>query len=277
MTPSPAKAAFNPEGPLKGRVALVTGASRGIGEAIAVRLAMEGAKVVVSARTAEDGESRLPGTLGETVARIRAGGGQAAFVKADLAQARERERLVEAAEAAFGPIDILINNAAITYFAPVAEFTEKRFKLMMEVQVYAPFHLAQLVLPGMKARKQGWIVNISSPAGLNPQPPYTRRGHGGTVYGMCKAALERFTTGLASEVFEDGIAVNVVSPGLVDTPGVAVHGLINDATRDRVQPIEYIAEAVYQLASGDPKTMTGRIDYAEPLLTELNLKPTELV
>ena len=69
----------------------------------------------------------------------------------------------------------------------------------------------------------------------------------------------------------------MVSPGLVDTPGVAVHGLINEATKDRVQPIEYIAEAVYQLASGDPKTMTGRIDYAEPLLKELNLKPTELV
>ena len=270
------QARFNPDGPLRGRVALVTGASRGIGEAIAVRLAMEGAKVVVSARTAEDGESRLPGTLGATVARIRAGGGQAAFVKADLAQASERERLIEEAEAAFGGIDILINNAAITYFAPVADFSEKRFKLMMEVQVYAPFHLSQMVLPGMRARKSGWIVNISSPAGLNPQPPYTRRGHGGTVYGMCKAALERFTTGLASEVFDDGIAVNVVSPGLVDTPGVAVHGLINEATKNRVQPIEFIAEAVYQLASGDAKTLTGKIEYAEPFLKSMGLAPSPL-
>ena len=99
---------------------------------------------------------------------------------------------------------------------------------------------------------------------------------GGTVYGMCKAALERFTTGLASEVHDDNIAVNVVSPGLVDTPGVAVHGLINEQTRDRVQPIEYIAEAVYRLASGDPKTMTGRIDYAEPFLKELGITPSEL-
>jgi len=93
---------------------------------------------------------------------------------------------------------------------------------------------------------------------------------------MCKAALERFTTGLASEVYDDGIAVNVVSPGLVDTPGVAVHGLINERTKDRVQPIEYIAEAVFRLASGDPKTMTGRIDYAEPFLKELGLKPSAL-
>ena len=268
---------INPEGPLKGRVALVTGASRGIGAAIAARLAMEGARVAVSARTAEAGESRLPGTLGETVERIRGAGGEAVLIKADLAQALERERLVEEAVGALGEIDILINNAAITYFMPVTEFTEKRFKLMMEVQVYAPFHLSQLVLPGMKARKRGWIVNISSPAGIDPKPPYGARGRGGTVYGLCKAALERFSTGLASEVFEDGIAVNAVSPGLVDTPGVAVHGLINEATRSRVQPIEYIAEAAYRLASGDPRDLTGRIAYAEPLLKELGLTPSALI
>ena len=272
-----AEAQINPNGALKGKVALVTGASRGIGEAIATRFAMEGAKVVVSARTAEDGESRLPGTLGETVARIRRAGGEATFVKADLAQAAERERLVEEVVAAYGPVDILVNNAAITFFTPVADFTEKRFKLMMEVQVYAPFHLSQLVLPSMRERHQGWIVNISSGAGIHPKAPYTTGGRGGTVYGMCKAALERFTTGLASEVHADGIAVNVVSPGLVDTPGVAVHGLINEATRARVQPIKYIAEAVFQLATGDPKTMTGRIEYAEPFLKSLEVQPVELV
>jgi NAD(P)-dependent dehydrogenase (short-subunit alcohol dehydrogenase family) len=265
------------QGSLKDRVALVTGASRGIGEAIAVRLAMEGARVAVSARTAEEGESRLPGTLNDTVERIRAAGGEAVLIKADLAQAIERERLIDQATAALGEIDILVNNAAITYFMPVAEFTEKRFKLMMEVQVYAPFHLAQLVLPGMKARKRGWIVNISSPAGIDPKPPYQGRASGGTVYGMCKAALERFSTGLAAEVFADGIAVNAVSPGLVATPGVAVHGLINEATKDRVQPIEFIAEATYRLASGDPATLTGRIAYAEPLLKELGITPAALV
>ena len=269
-------ATVNPNGPLKGRVALVTGASRGIGEAICARLAQEGARVVASARTAESGESRLPGTLHDTVDRIRAAGGEASFIKADLAQAAERERLVEEASALYGPVDILINNAAITYFIPVEDFPEKRFKLMMEVQVYAPFHLSQLVIPGMREKGAGWIVNISSPAGIHPKQPYGAF-RGGTVYGMCKAALERFSTGLASEVHADNIAVNVVSPGLVDTPGVAVHGLINEATKDRVQPIEYIAEAVYRLASGDPKVVTGRVDYAEPLLKELDVTPAVLV
>src|SRR5213075_1551780 len=151
-----------------------TGASRGIGEAIAARLAMEGANVVVSARTAESGESNLPGTLHDTVERIRRAGGNAAFIKADLAQKVERERLVEEAVAAFGDIDILVNNAAITYFMPVVDFPEKRFKLMMEVQVYAPFHLAQMVLPRMREKKSGWIVNISSGAGIHPKARYTR-------------------------------------------------------------------------------------------------------
>lgn len=270
-------ARVNPNGKLAGKVALVTGASRGIGEAISARLAQEGAKVVASARTAEAGDSRLPGTLHDTVDRIRKAGGEATFIKADLSNAQERERLVEETVATYGPIDILVNNAAITYFIPVTDFPEKRFKLMMEVQVYAPFHLAQLVLPSMIERRTGHIVNISSGAGMHPKPPYTGAGRGGTVYGMCKAALERFTTGLASEVAQHNIAVNVVSPGLVATPGVAVHGLINEQTKDRVQPIEYIAEAVFQLASGDPATQTGGIHYAAPFLKELAIEPAELV
>ncbi|WP_397421826.1 SDR family NAD(P)-dependent oxidoreductase [Phenylobacterium sp.] len=268
--------AINPNGTLRGKTALVTGASRGIGEAIAVRLAMEGARVVVSARTAEDGESKLPGTLAATVARIRNAGGEAMAIKADLSSEADRARLVAESVAAYGDIDILVNDAAVTFFIPVETFPKKRFDLMMEVQVWAPMHLSQLVLPAMREKKAGWIVNISSGAGIHPKQPYVRRS-GGTVYGMCKAALERLTTGLASEVYDDGVAVNVISPGLVDTPGVAVHGLINEQTKDRVQPIEFIAEGVYQLCIGDPKTMTGRIDYAEPLLKELGLKPSELV
>jgi len=268
------EARVNPDGTLKGKNALVTGASRGIGEAIAARLAMEGANVVVSARTAQEGESRLPGTLNETVERVRRAGGSATFIKADLAQAAERERLIEEAKAAYGDVDILVNNAAITYFMPVAEFPEKRFKLMMEVQVYAPFHLAQLVLPAMRQKKQGWIVNISSGAGIHPKPPYTRRG-GGTVYGMCKAALERFTTGLASEVYDAGIAVNALSPNrVVPTPGTLFHHLVTDDTDpDRVEPPEVMARAALALCSGDPRTLTGRVTYSQTLLDELGSIP----
>src|SRR5580692_733095 len=245
------EAKINPNGTLKGRTAIVTGASRGIGEAIAARLAMEGAHVVASARTADNGESRLPGTLTETVARIKKAGGEARFIKADLAQHSERERLVEETVAAYGPVDILVNNAAITYFIPVEDFPEKRFKLMFEVQVYAPFHLSQLVLPSMKERRQGWIVNISSGAAFHPKSGQGA-GRGGTVYGMCKAALERFTTGLASEVYADRIAVNVLSPsGLVLTPGVVHHKLDQFTPPDRIEPVEVIVDAALALCTGD--------------------------
>ena len=265
----------NPGGVLAGKVAVVTGASRGIGDAIARRFAMEGAKVVVSARTVDSGEHYLPGTINETVAAIRAAGGEALGVKADLAAAEDRERLIAAAEAEFGPVDILVNNAAITYFIPVADFPEKRFRLMTDVQVWAPFELAQRVLPGMQEKGSGWILNISSHAAIHPEK--TLSGRGGTVYGMCKAALERFTTGLAQETYDQGIGVNVISPGLVATPGVMHHKLINSENEDRVTPVEHMAEACLRLCHGDPQAMTGRIDYADEVMQEFDLQAAELI
>jgi NAD(P)-dependent dehydrogenase (short-subunit alcohol dehydrogenase family) len=262
-------------GLLKGQVAVVTGASRGIGEAIAIRYAMEGAKVVVSARTVTQDEHYLPGTITDTVERIKAAGGEAIAVKADLAQAEDRRSLIQAAEDAFGSVDILVNNAAITYFIPVTDFPEKRFRLMMEVQVWAPFELAQLVLPGMREKGYGWILNISSHAAIHPEK--TMGGRGGTVYGMCKAALERFTTGLAQELYDENIGVNVISPGLVATPGVMHHKLINEANKERVTPVEHMAEACLRLVHGDAKAITGRIDYADQVIEEFSLEPADLI
>jgi citronellol/citronellal dehydrogenase len=271
-------ASINPNGVLAGKVAVVTGASRGIGEAIALRYAMEGAKVVVSARTENDGEHMLPGGINNVVERIKAAGGQALAVRCDLAHAEDRSNLIEQAEAAFGPVDILVNNAAVTFFIPVRDFPEKRFKLMQEVQVYAPVHLAQLVLPKMRERKSGWILNISSHAALHPRVGQGGgEGGGGTVYGMCKAALERFTTGLASEVYRDGIGVNVISPGLVATPGVLHHGLVNESNKDRTTPVEHMAEACLHLVHGDPAQNTGKITYAADVIKEHGLTPAELI
>ncbi|HNO66073.1 MAG TPA: SDR family NAD(P)-dependent oxidoreductase [Tepidiformaceae bacterium] len=268
-------ATVNKNGVLAGKVAVVTGASRGIGEAIALRYAQEGAKVVVSARTVEEGDHMLPGSINGVVKRINDAGGQAVAVRADLASHDDREQLIKAAEDAFGPVDILVNNAAITYFIPVDDFPEKRFKLMMEVQVYGPFHLAQLVLPKMRERKSGWILNISSHAALHPK--LNAPGRGGTVYGMCKAALERFTTGLAAEAASDGIGVNVISPGLIATPGVLHHHLINESNKDMAVPVENMAEACLHLVHGDPAKNSGAITYADVVLREQKLTPAELI
>ena len=259
-------------GELSGKVAVVTGASRGIGAAIAERFAGAGASVAVTARTGQEGDHPLAGSLATVVNGITENGGTAIPIVADLAVQADRKRIIDTATEQLGPIDILVNNAAITYFEPVISFDEKHFRLMFEVQVRAPFELAQLVLGGMRERKSGWIVNISSGAGRHPQgPPYPgRRGGGGTVYGMCKAALERFTTGLASEVYEDGIAVNVVSPsGLVLTPGVLHHRLDQFTPPERHEPVEVMAEAAYVLATGDPATLTGKITYAKTILDEV--------
>jgi NAD(P)-dependent dehydrogenase (short-subunit alcohol dehydrogenase family) len=268
-------AAINRNGLLGDKVAVVTGASRGIGEAIALRLAQEGACVVVSARTVEEGDHMLPGSISGVAARIRAAGGEATAVRCDLSRAEDRVGLIDAAERAYGPVDILVNNGAVTYFIPVDEFAEKRFKLMMEVQVYAPFHLSQLVLPKMKERRSGWILNVSSHAAIHPA--LDAPGRGGTVYGMCKAALERFTTGLASEMHEYGIGVNVISPGLIATPGAVFFKLINESNEHTVVPVENMAEACLRLVHGDPRLLSGRVTYAADIIEEFKLEPAELI
>jgi NAD(P)-dependent dehydrogenase (short-subunit alcohol dehydrogenase family) len=261
------------ESPLKGKVALVTGASRGIGEFIAKRLAAAGAAVGVSARTLEEGDHQFAGSVTTTVNAINDAGGIAVAFKADLGSPEDRASLVPAVVKEFGPIDILVNNAAITYFDLVEKFTERHFDLMFDVQVKAPFELSQQVLPSMRERQSGWILNISSGAARHPQgPPFPRVMGGGAVYGMCKAALERFSTGLAAEVFADGIAVNALSPtGLVATPGVVHHGLDKLVPVENHEPMERMVEAAYALVTGDPAVLTGKVTYALPLVQELGL------
>jgi NAD(P)-dependent dehydrogenase (short-subunit alcohol dehydrogenase family) len=266
-------------GELDGKVALVTGASRGIGEQIARRFAAAGAAVAVTARTVSPGDSQFAGSISETVDAIVGAGGAAVAIAADLAKPEDRQRVVETTERELGPIDILVNNAAVTWFERSETFNERHYDLMFEVQVKAAFELAQKVVPGMRERGGGWILNISSMAGRHPQgPPYmTRRVGAGTVYGMCKAAVERFTTGLASELYDDGIAVNVLSPsGVVATPGVLHHGLIPPGFEDRAEPVALMAEAAFALCTGDPKERTGRIAYSKQLIEELGLEVPEV-
>ncbi|WP_239310083.1 MULTISPECIES: SDR family NAD(P)-dependent oxidoreductase [unclassified Frankia] len=256
-------------GTLDGKVALVTGASRGIGATVALRLASEGARVAAMARTL-DPDPRYSGSLRETVESIRAAGHEAVAVRGDLSSAEDRRRIVAETVEAFGPVDILVNNAAVTFLAPVEEFSEKRFRLMIEVQVWAPFELTQLVLPGMRARGAGWLLNISSRAAQHPEgPPFDAvYERGFSAYGLCKAALERFTTAVASEGYRHGIRANALAPlDNVATPGAGAHDLVADFP---LEDPSVLAEAALALVEGD---ITGRIAYSQTLLDELGRKP----
>jgi len=259
-------------GLLIGRTALVTGASRGIGLAIAQRFAAEGASVAVTARTVEPGSNPMEGSLTETVAKITGAGGQAVAIPADLSRPEERERLVLETEATVGRVEILVNNAAVSWYMPVASFTPKRRELMFQVQVYAPMDVAQRVLPSMVAAGEGWILNISSGASRHPAiPPGDRWRGGGAVYGMCKAALERLTTGLAAEAWESNVAVNSLSPmRVVPTPGTRFHKLVRPEDPGQVvEPPEVMAQAALELCCRPPQSLTGRIAYSQALLDEL--------
>jgi citronellol/citronellal dehydrogenase len=254
-----------------GKVAIVTGGSRGIGAHIAHRFAAAGAKIVVAARSTDASPGRLAGTVDETVGGIRSAGGDALAVAADLAKPTDRERIVAAAIDAYGHVDILVNNAAIAYFVPASGFDLARMQLMFEVQVFAAVHLAQLVLPGMTDRGQGWICNITSDVARHPRVPPSRWGASGTttVYGMCKAALERFTSGLAAEVHHSGIVVSALGPSrVVATPGTVFHGVTSADDPNSEQP-EVMAEAAYRLCS-DP-SVNGRVTRSQDLLTELGI------
>jgi citronellol/citronellal dehydrogenase len=260
-------------GRFTGRRALVTGASRGIGAAIAERLAAEGADVAIAARTLEQ-HDHLAGSLLGTRDRLRAYGTTVPVVVADLTDEEDRRRIVpEAVEALGGPVEILVNNAAAAIYQPLVDFPLRRRKVMFEANVHAPLDLAQAVIPAMQEVGEGWIVNLSSAsAHLWTGPPFALGSRGSAIaaYGASKAALNRLTNGLGAELHGTGIRVNTVEPrAAVLSEGAAA--LVGSTLRpDQIESMEEMVEATVALCDC-PEGVTGRITVSLDLIADWGL------
>ena len=266
-------------GILKNKVAIITGASRGIGAGIALRFAAEGAKVVISARTVKP-DGKLPGSLEETAARIRALGAECHCVQADLADPADRARIVPAAIERFGGVDILVNNAAWARFKHTCEQESRHTHMAFEINYFGPLELSQQAVPSMTARGGGWILNLSSKTSDHPAPaPYDPKNRyyqfhlhqPPTLYGSTKAALERTSAGMAAELSVNNIAVNTLAP----VEAVASEGAIASGTIDtgaHMEPLEAMAEAALALCSHSAAELSGRCVLSLQLLRELGVK-----
>ena len=240
---------------LEGKVAIVTGGSRGIGKQICKTFAKEGAAVVIVARTEKPG-GKLPGTIHQTAEEIRAFGGRALPVRTDITIDDDVERMVRTTLEEFGRIDILVNDAAANFNAMVADLSVKRWDLMMRVNLRGTFICTKAVLPTMMARRSGNIIAMTSIAAKRGAPP------GEVCYSITKAGIEIFCWGLASEVKEYNIAVNDLYPtGGVATDGfkeVFKHRDLGDDILSRMKTPEQIAEAALWIAQQNAETFTGR-------------------
>lgn len=255
---------------LDGKIALVTGSSRGIGRAVAQRLASAGARVVVTARSYEKpsvglragGTRIVEGTLAETVALIGAQGGIALPLAADLEKPEQRNDLVaRAAKLAGGDIDILINNAGFADYRPFDALDLDAFDRTVEHYFRVPFLLCKQAVPAMRAKGAGWIVNVGSATALPPARPYseTAKTTGELIYASCKAALHRFTQGLAAQLQDANIAVNAVGPSTaIRTPGADELISANYKTEDPA----YLAETVLAMCHLPAKARTGLVAYS---------------
>jgi NAD(P)-dependent dehydrogenase (short-subunit alcohol dehydrogenase family) len=272
------------EADLSGKVAIITGSSRGIGKQAALVLARRGVNIVVTARTVDPGQNELPGTIGETVAEIEALGAEAIAVGADLAVEEDLERIVQTATDRFGGVDILVNNAAVTadhnMTADPLKLPRSDWLHHFAVNVHAPFTLVQLVAPIMEARGGGRILNVTTGSGevhRLPEEPRKMESLGGfsllmPAYYSSKRALDRFANVMTPVLASKNIFIISLMPGLAASP-IAVSRVKTAGMDDSLMvPLDVPARMLaYFAACADPAEYAGRIFWAERELAELGL------
>ncbi len=241
-------------GRLEGKIAIITGGSRGLGQYCAVEYAMEGAIVVVAARTEQVQNPNLPGTIHDTARMVEEAGSEAFPVVCNVADTDSIQAMVDAVLAKYGRIDILMNNAAVQPPGFMHTIQPRHWELEFRINVHGPFHCSRAVLPSMSEQRSGNIINISSVAADR------RTSH----YGATKVAIEALTLGMANDVKADGIAINALKPvGAIDTPGVRfgrAPGQIGGSTpRNPMPPPDSYVEAAVLVAMQTVDTCTGGI------------------
>ncbi|MGH7282728.1 MAG: SDR family oxidoreductase [Polyangiaceae bacterium] len=249
-------------GKLEGKIAIVTGASRGIGKAIALRFAKEGAKVVLASKTTEP-NPKLPGTLDDVRKEIEAAGGKAFIQPTDVRDEDQIIALTDRTAKELGGIDILINNAGALFWSPVEATPSKRFDLVMDVNVRASFLCASHAIPHMKKRGGGAIVNMS--------PPVTAGvAKGRVAYMVSKFGMSILTEGLAEEVADDKIRVYSLWPVTMVESQATIGHHMGDKTMWRSPDI--IVDTTLALVTGEAKVKSGQSLYDEDVLESMGIK-----
>ena len=264
---------------LEGRIALVTGASRGVGADIAKHLARAGAAVAVCARTEEVQNVRLPGTIHSVAKEITDAGGRAIGIRLDMRDAQSIEAVVNRVVQEFGGLDIVVNNAVVQIPGTIDDLEPRHLELIWGVDLRGPVMLMHHALPHMRAMGVGHIINVSSRAAVFPGPgPYgiARTQQGivrGAFYAMVKAGLERVSQAIAQDVEADNISVNVLSPqGAIDTPG-HLYFTQRDVPVEELpfEEADKMGKTAVWICEQPPKQFTGNILFDEDLCRERGL------
>ncbi len=251
---------------LENKVCIVTGASRGIGKAIAIGFAKEGADVVVAARTDVQKDPKLPGTIHETAEAVRALGRRAVAVKMDVSNEEDVERTVKQTIEELGRVDVMVHNAAVAYWKKLWEIPTKVWDRVINVNLRGAYLCARAVLPYMIEQRSGSIINLSSP-GANLGGDI----QGGMAYSSSKAGVERLSNGLAEEVREYGIAVNALKPeSFIDSEG-ARYWSPPDTDFSQWDPPDLMVAATVFLAVQTSDGVTGGIFTEKELNKKFNL------
>ena len=244
---------------LTGRVAVVTGASRGIGKALAIRLAREGADVVVAAKS-EQSTDKLPGSIHETAAEIQALGRRALAVATDVRDEDAIRNMVERTISELGRLDILVNNAGAIWTRPILETPPKRFDLMMGINARAAYIACYYALPQMVKQQWGHVLNMCPRLSLDPSP-------GRVAYMISKLGMARLAIGLAAEHQKDNIAGNTLWPRTIIESQASINWKMSDRSQWRTP--EIVCDASLAIFAQEPRTSTGREWIDEDALTEL--------